>query len=556
MGVGPHAAVSVADLPVRATLAGRLSTASHRDPAGVGWTFADGDVSFREMADHAATLSSVLQARRVGRGDHVAVWLPNTVECAASFFACSALGAIFVPLNTRSKIEELRFTLSRCAPRVLVTVPTFLGIDFLALLAEVLPDRHQLLTRSELAGCNEPLVVTLSASGVDDVVPLAAALSEREPAPPPQSAAAEPDAPVLLQFTSGTTSQPKAALLSNVFALNYGVETLLRLGVEPGEAVLNTQPFYHVGGSCGALPAPLLTGCRMVVPDHYKPEDALRLIETERCVSRGGFATMYLRELALPGFGDHDLSSLRAGWAVGSAEMLDRIRSGFGIDVVQLYGATEGGLTSGALTDPARTRRESVGRPFRGTEVRIVSPEEGSPAPTGDTGEIVFRGWARLIDYLGSDSGGIDSEGWFHSGDLGHLDADGYLYFDGRLKEMIKPGGENVAPAEVERVLLQHPDVVDAAVFGVPDPDLIEVVCASVQLRPGTTVSEEELRRFCRRRLANFRVPRGIQVVEAWPLTESGKIVKRLVREQFIRAELGHGTSSGTGTATSEGSGS
>lgn len=274
------------------------------------------------------------------------------------------------------------------------------------------------------------------------------------------------------------------------------------------------------------------------MPEYYEAGRVLALIEREKCVARSGFGAMYLMELAHPDLKKYRLDSLRAGWCIAPPEIMRRVEIEMGIPaVVQIYGATEGGGAAGRFDDPPEKRLHSCGKPMAGTEIVIADPESGARLSVGLTGEILVRGWYRMNSYLAqpdATNAVLDGEGWLRTGDLGYLDDDGYLYFKGRLKNMLKVGGENVSAEEVETVLLQHEKVEMCAVVSAPDPRLHEVVMAIVQLKPGAKADEQELIRFCAARMANFRVPRYVQFLEEWPLTGSGKIQRHVLRERFV----------------------
>jgi fatty-acyl-CoA synthase/long-chain acyl-CoA synthetase len=275
----------------------------------------------------------------------------------------------------------------------------------------------------------------------------------------------------------------------------------------------------------------------MVIPEYYAPEQVLKLIERERCVSRTGMPTMYLREMQLSNFRDYDLGSLKSGWTIAPPAVVDRIRAEFPLEgLLQLYGTTEAGSTCADLGDPWEVRRKSSGRPLPGTHFSIVDADTGIDCPNDNTGEIRVAGWRCLLGYVSGagDDQVFDEKGRFRTGDLGHLDAAGELYFDGRLKDMIKPGGENVAALEVEMFLLQHPAVHQAAVVGVPDDDLGEVVMAIIEVAAGHVLSEADLIAYCHGKIANFRVPRHVRFVAEWPMTGSGKLLKRELRERYV----------------------
>lgn len=519
------------------TLGAAYDQAAARWGPAIGWVFEDRRVSFAEMRDRADEVARALLASGIRKGDVVAILTPNVPEFAFCLLACGKLGAILAPVNTRSKMFELEHILRHSHARVLVTADGFLAHDYVALVRD-LCGAGAIDSAGRVASEALPhleLVVGISGGTPlllwPDFVARGAAVSGEQL----QQAhdALRTSEPILLQYTSGTTAAPKGALCNHVYVVNFGAEIIDRLGIQPGEGFLNTQPFYHVGGGCGAVPTPLVTGCRMVMPEYYEVERVLGLIERERCVARTGFAAMYIMELAHPRLREFDLSSLRSGWCVGPADLMARIRDEMRIPgLVQIYGATECGGTSGHFDDPWDKRSQSCGRPFPGTEVAILHPETGARLGPGEIGEIVCRGWWTMNGYLRQpeeNARAIDAAGWVHTGDYGLLDADGFLYFRGRLKNMLKVGGENVSAEEVEAMLMRHPKVKMAAVTGMPDARLGEVVLAHVELHAGMTATEPEIIEFCAGRMANFRVPRRVQFIADWPMTGSGKIQKHLL---------------------------
>jgi fatty-acyl-CoA synthase/long-chain acyl-CoA synthetase len=320
--------------------------------------------------------------------------------------------------------------------------------------------------------------------------------------------------------------------------LNVGNELFANMDVGVGDAVMNTQPFYHIGGSCGALPTPLTLGCRMVIPEYYEAERVMQLIERERCVARTGFAAMYIMEMSHPRFRAYDVSSVRSGWCSGTREMLEKVRAAMGIPYLMLtYSSTEVGGTASRWTDSWEQRSTTAGRPLVGTEHERVDPETGAAMPPREPGAILMRGWRQMNAYLNQPeqtAKTIDAEGWVHTGDRGFIDRGGCLHFVGRYKDMLKVGGENVSAEEVEGMLLTHPAVKQAAVIGAPDPRLDEVPMAIVELAEGAAASADEIIAYCASRMAGFRVPRHVRFVREWPLTGSGKIQKPKLREVYL----------------------
>jgi fatty-acyl-CoA synthase/long-chain acyl-CoA synthetase len=520
--------------PVRQRLDEAMSAAADRNPQHVGWVFGDERVTLSSMAERSRRLADSLLALGLGVNDTLAVWLPNEPAWAYALFACSIIGARLTSINTRAKAIEASHILADSDAKILLFRPTFLNIDYLAILREIYP-----AIADNMDASNPSATYALRLSGAPQERPR---LLEDLPAPPTKNSSTKarpaPDAePVLIQYTSGSTTMPKGAILHHVDVLNFGYPICTRMGLGPGDAFLNTQPFYHTGGSCGCLPVPLLLDCTMVVPEYYAPERVLQLIERERCVSRTGMPTMYLRELQLPNFRDYDLTSLKTGWTIGPPPVVDRIRAEFPLPgLVQLYGSTEAGSTCADVDDPWEVRRKSSGRPLPGTNFSIVDADAETDCPVGVTGEVRISGWRCLLGYVNEEKDGstFDSKGRFRTGDLGHFDADGCLYFDGRLKDMIKPGGENVSALEVEKFLLQHPAIHQAAVIGVPDDDLGEAVMAVIEVAKGHHLTASELTAFCRGKIANFRIPKHVRFVTSWPMTGSGKVLKRELRERYV----------------------
>jgi fatty-acyl-CoA synthase/long-chain acyl-CoA synthetase len=521
-----------------------LDAAAERLGAGIGWTFEDDHISFAQMRSEADDVARALVAIGVGRGDVVAVWIPNLREFASCLFGCAKIGAVLTAINTRSKLFELEHALTHSGARVLVMSDRFLNQNFIDMTLSVLDG--DVLEGGAVQGKRFPRLKQLVAapgSRHAKLMPWDAFIADGRKVPLGEITRAQAllqrEEPVLLQYTSGTTALPKGALCNHTYVLNFGRYNLGCMGMKPGEALLSTQPFYHVGGSCGIVPVPLTTGCRVVIPTYYDPERVLSLIERERCVARTGFAAMYLMEMDHPRFESFDLTSLRAGWCVGSREVMTQIRDRMNIDgLVQIYGATEACGTTGRVTDPWEKRSATCGRTYGGMELAILDPETGQELPLGRSGEIAMRGWCTMNGYLNQPeetAKTLDTAGWVHSGDYGMLDDEGYLHFQGRLKNMIRVGGENVSAEEVESMLLRHPKVRMAVAIAAPDPRLDEVVLAIVELKKGEQATESEIIEFCKPRMANFRVPRIVRFIDEWPMTGSGKIQKHVLIEHYSK---------------------
>jgi acyl-CoA synthetase (AMP-forming)/AMP-acid ligase II len=348
------------------------------------------------------------------------------------------------------------------------------------------------------------------------------------------------DRDYLIQFTSGTTAFPKGAVLTERQMLRFAYEFGTRLGLRRGDVVLSTQPFHHIGGTMNTTLMPFVHEVKMVVPYFYSPRHCLRLIEQERCTVRYGTDAMYQMELGLDEFESFDLSSLERGWTLGSPEFLSRVAEKMGIaGLVSAYGLTEacGGPAIGDVNDSAERRLESGGRPVPGTRVEARAIGTVETLPRGEVGELSVLGWCTMSRYWEEPDATrkvFDSDGWLRTGDLGFVDEAGYVHFVDRLKDIVRPGGENVSASEVEAMLLAHPAIQQASVIRIPDPVLGEVPGAVVRIESGSDVTGETLQTWCEGKLAEFKIPRRIWIVPELPMTESGKVVKRLLEEQLL----------------------
>lgn len=525
------------------TLSEALDVAEARWRSQVGWIFEGRTITFEQMRHGADLVAKALHAAGIRKGDVVAIWAPNQPEFAFVLFACAKVGAVLCALNTRAKSFEAQHQLSHSGARLLLTLDHFLKNDFVKTLEQVcgVPLGPRGVVDSTRLPALRSIVALPGAApndrlqGWEDFVSVGRDVSAVDL----ERVAAEQrwSDPVLLQYTSGTTARPKGALCNHRYVLHFGVAFLAHVGLRPDDILLNTQPVYHVGGACGAIPVPLSTGCKVVSPLYYEPAKVLALIARHRCTVRSGTAAMYSMEMDHPNFTRFDLSSLRAVWCNGSRALMERIRVSMGArQVVQVYAATEGGGACGRADDPLDIQLETCGRPVAGVEIRIVDPE-GKVLVDGSSGEIQLRGWWQMNGYYrqpDETAKVISPEGWLRTGDLGCLTRSGELVYRGRIKDMIRVGGENVSAEEVEAMLMTHPAVVQVAVIGAPDARLSEVVFAIVQAKAGVLLDATELVNFCAQRMANFRVPKRIEFVGEWPLTSSGKIMKTALRERFL----------------------
>ncbi|MFI0423656.1 AMP-binding protein [Spongiactinospora sp. 9N601] len=487
-------------------------------------------IAYGELAEEVAAIRAALAAAGVGRGDHIAVCLGNGPRWVALFIAIGSLGAVTVPVNTRLRAGETAYLLRQSRARMLFVADRFLKIDFIGTLREICPGVDSALPDPALPDLRSVVVI-----GTD--VPAAATrwagflAGASGPVPP----ASEPDDVLLIQYTSGTTSYPKGVLLThrNMCADAYFSGT--RLGLRPGDRFHSARPFFHAAGSTLSVLASVQHVTTLVTMDRFEAGEALRIMEAERCTHFAGNDTIALMLLNHPDRPRRKLV-LRGAWAAASPTVVRRIVAELGArECVVGYGLSEASpnVAQSAWWEPEEVRVSGRMLPEPGVEVRIRDLEGGADCPPGRPGEILVRGWNVMRGYYempDETRAALSADGWLSTGDLGTLGPDGRLKFVGRAKDLIRVGGENVAPAEVEDVLHHHPQVRLAAVVGVPDPRLVEVPFAFVVLKDDCRAEPEEILDWLRERLAGFKVPRHLRVISGFEhigMTASSKVQKR-----------------------------
>jgi len=498
-------------------------------PSGRRWTYA-------ELAADVDRLASALLGSGIEPGDRVGIWAPNCPEWALLQFATASVGAILVTINPAYRTHELEFVLNQAGIGHLVAASAFKTSDYEAMIDEVrprCPELHE-VTIIGSAGWDRLAGADAESSRLADV---AAALSA--------------DDPVNIQYTSGTTGFPKGATLSHHNILNNGFFVGELCGYSDADRVCIPVPFYHCFGMTMGNLGCTTHGATMVIPaPGFDPAATLGAVAQERCTSLYGVPTMFIAELADPGFDRYDLTSLRTGIMAGSpcpVEVMKQVVARMGMDEVTIcYGMTETSpvSTQTEATDSLERRVSTVGRVHPHVEVKIVDPETGRTVPRGTPGELCTRGYSVMLGYWGEPERTaevIDAARYMHTGDLAVMDDEGYVNITGRIKDMVIRGGENVYPREIEEFLYSHPDVLDAQVIGVPDARYGEELMVWVQLRPGAEVlTAEALREFCSGKLAHYKIPRYVRVVEEFPMTVTGKVRKVQMREESV-ALLGLG---------------
>lgn len=494
------------------------------------------------LREEVRATARAMLAQGIRRGDFIGLLMGNGVEWVSIFAGAALIGAITVPVNTRLKGAEIAFTLQKSQCRALFFTTRFLNIDFAAML-----------------GAEEPALATGLPGTALPALRLAVALGEGAPRAALawegfrahqvsdaalDAAMAEVSAEdrLLVQFTSGTTAHPKGVLLTHHNMLRNAAAVVERLGIRADDRYLNCRPFFHVAGSTLSLLVALTTGCCLITPPSFEAGLALRLLEEERCTLTSGNDSIFQMMMAHPDFRPERLH-LRGGWAAAGPETMRRIMDVMGAKALGwCYGLSEASpnVVCSDVREPAEIRASGRALPHPGLELRIVDPETGAILPADARGEIQLRGWSVMQGYVNDPeitAKTFTADGWLRTGDLGTLDAEGRLGLAGRLKDVIRVGGENVAPAEVEEVLLGHPAISMAQVVGVPDARLGEVCAAFVQLKPGATATPESLLAWLKPRIANFRMPRHLHLVqdfEAIGMTASGKVQKTKLRAHAL----------------------
>lgn len=534
------------DIPQSRTLPDLLDEMAARYPDREAVVWGKERLVYRDYRARVRQLAKGLLALGVERGDKVALLMENRTEWLLADFAVTMLGATLVPVSTWSTGRELAYVLRHSDAATLITVDRFRGRDFLAVLAEAgaapTAGRGQAPAGPELRH-----VICLGAERYRGLTPfsdleaLGAGVSDADLWA--RQRAVEPRDVAYILYTSGTTSTPKGVPLQH-FGL---IENMFNIGerqhlTEADRLWLGVSLFWGFGCE-NALLAVMTHGGAVVLQDHFEPGEALALIERERCSVYYGTPNIALALWEHPERRRRDLRSLRTGAAIGPPPAMQMVMDIGAAEICNVYGLTEcyGNCALTDARDPVEVRLHTVGRPLPGTEIRIADPRTHRPLPPGEVGEIGIRGYLMPGYYKDPEknAAAFDADGWFLTGDFGLIDADGRLSFRGRIKDTVKTGGINVAPLEVEEVLLTHPDVEQAYVVGVPDPRKEEAVAAVIVLKEERRVSVDDLRAFCRKALAAFKVPQHFRFVTRaeLPLTASGKVQKHRLRET-LAAEL------------------
>jgi fatty-acyl-CoA synthase len=474
-----------------------------------------------------------LMALGIEAGERVGIWAPNCAEWTIVQYATAKIGAILVNINPAYRTHEVAYVLNQSGVRTLISATAFKSSDYMAVVDEVRPQCEALRE-----------VVFLGTDDWDDLERRAGDVPEDD-LRTRMSGLTNTD-PINIQYTSGTTGFPKGATLSHRNILNNGFFATELIKFGPDDRLAIPVPFYHCFGMVMGNLGCTTHGATMVIPaPGFDPGHTLAAIEQERCTGVYGVPTMFIAMLGHPDFASTDLTSLRTGIMAGSVcpvEVMKRCINEMNMTEVAIaYGMTETSPVSCQTLhdDDLERRTASIGRTHPHVEVKIVDPETGDTVERGQPGEFCTRGYSVMLGYWQDDEKtheAIDADGWMHTGDLAVMREDGYCNIVGRIKDMVIRGGENVYPREVEEFLHTHPDIDDAQVIGVPDDKYGEEICAWIQMKPGREVLDAEaVRAFAAGKLAHYKIPRYVHVVDEFPMTVTGKVRKVDMREETVR---------------------
>jgi len=514
---------------------------AHQD---IRWTY-------REFAERVNQVARALMGLGVEKGDRVGIWAMNYAEWVLIQFATSKIGAIMVNINPAYRTYELEYVLKQAEISTLIVQGRFKTSDYVGMFYEACPEAYE-CKPGRISSEKFPFLKNAVFMGeipyngmytwgdflkkadeitMDDIIERGEGLSF--------------DDPINIQYTSGTTGFPKGVVLTHHSVLNNGFIIGEGMGFTEKDRLCIPVPFYHCFGMVLSNLACVTHGSTMVLPaPTFDAEEVLKTVEKEHCTALHGVPTMFIAELTHPNFSKYDLRSLRTGIMAGSPcpiEVMKQVNTQMHMsDIVIVYGQTETspGVTMTTTKDPVERRVTTIGRAFPHTELKIIDAKNGKIVPHGEIGEICARGYCVMKCYYNNPSAThatLDKDHWNHTGDLGTMDEEGYFKIVGRLKDMVIRGGENIYPREIEEYLHHHEKISDVYVVGVPDVKYGEELCAWVKMKPGQIMTEQDVKDFCKGKIAHYKIPRYVMFVDDFPINISGKIMKFKMRETSIK---------------------
>ncbi|MCD6411925.1 MAG: AMP-binding protein [Thermoplasmata archaeon] len=501
--------------------------------------------TYKEFKEKCDQLAKGLLKLGIKKGEHVAVWAYNVPEWILLQFALAKIGAVLVTVNTYYKAHELEYVLRQSDSTTLFLVKGFKDVDYVETIYKVVPELKE-SSPGELKSKKLPLLRRVIFIGKEkhpgmlnfsEVMDLGKGVSDEEL----KEREKELDCHdvVNMQYTSGTTGFPKGVMLTHYNIINnaYWVGNYMRLTEK--DKLCIPVPFFHCFGCVLSTLNCVTHGATMVPIEIFDAKKVLQAIHKERCTAVNGVPTMFVRELNHPDFDKYDMSSLRTGIMAGApcpVELMKRvIEDMHAKEITICYGLTEASpvITQTRRDDPIEKRVETVGKPLPYVEVKIVDPETGKELPPNTPGELIAKGYNVMKGYYKMPEATAKAirDGWLYTKDLAKMDEEGYIYILGRVDDMIIRGGENVYPREIEEFLYRHPKIKEVQVVGVPHKEYGEEVAAFIQLKEGEQATEEEIKEYCKKNIARYKVPKYIFFTDEWPLTASGKIQKFKLRE-------------------------
>jgi fatty-acyl-CoA synthase len=541
--------------PYRDVTAGELLTLLARDyPQNEALIYPDRALryDFSQLEWMTRQIAKGLIDAGVERGDRVALWATNIPEWVILQFALARIGAILVTVNTNLRGPEIEYLLKQSESSTLITIAGFRDVSYLDTIYEIIPalrsSEEGALDTSDFPFLRR--VIYIGEDNPEGMIRYDSLLTRSERVSDDHldalARAQSLDDVINMQYTSGTTGFPKGVMLTSRNIVNNAYWLAEGLAFTPRDKLCVPVPFFHCFGCViGVLGA--FTHATAIVPlEWFDPLRVLQYVERERCTALYGVPTMFIAELEQMDFHSFDLSSLRTGIMAGSLcpeplmrKVMDRMNLK---EMTIAYGLTEAspGITLTARDDSLELRTQTVGRTLPEVEVKIIDPATGEECPRGVAGELCCRGENVMKGYYNNPKATADAinlEGWLRTGDQATMDESGYVRITGRIKDLIIRGGENIAPKEIEDLLMTNPHIADAYVYGIPDEKYGEEVAAAIRLKPDETLTLEDIRAFCEGRIAKFKIPRHIRFVDSFPMTASGKVQKFKLREMHVRDE-------------------
>jgi fatty-acyl-CoA synthase len=515
-------------------------------------------LTYKQLNNEIDRLACGLLGFGFRKGDRIGVWSTNNIEWILIQMATARIGAVLVNINPAYRPHELEYALQKSEVQGLFTIPQFRDSDYIAMLVGLIPEltsptsyalhsnkfpRLRNIVVFDPGNPNKTMRPYPGFATWPDV--MAASTKIQMEKVDEITRNLDIDDPINIQYTSGTTGFPKAVVLTHHNILNNALFSARAMHFTEKDRLCIPVPFYHCFGMVLANLLCFSVGaCAVIACEHFDAMAVLSAIDRESCTAVHGVPTMFIAELELPTFKQYDLHTLRTGIMAGAPcppSLMKRVMEDmYCREILIGYGETEASpLTHLTNSDDNMTKRiETVGKNLPHQEVKIINLENGQTVLLGQTGEICFRGYHVMRGYYGDKDAttkAIDKLGWLHSGDIGLMDSDGYVQITGRLKEMIIRGGENIYPREIEDYLFTHPKIVEVAVFGVPDDYYGEEIMAWIQLHAGETMTEQEVRDFCKEHIAYFKIPKYIEFVDEFPITVTGKLQKFRMKELAMK---------------------